>query len=265
MSKAYCVRFYLQTPLAFHGHSAIAPLMLDGILGYAWAVEKGLTKTPAESLSPKTVTLPELPLDKISKDCYAASAGFISEDATLQATKIVKAADWKTGKSGLFPETNLTARSSGWKKAYMEDYWLLATPHIDFYFRGDIEKVASLLRIIKAGKFLGSKRGSGYGEIKKIEIDTSEDFSTEKDGYPTRNIPIDLFSNLHGLKPEMKGYRPPYWMTHLHTMCYVPQVSQWLPSSNKTQLPAITKKIIERIERSALNAQNRNNCQVAHG
>ena len=83
------IRFFLNTPIALYGQRPFQPLMFDGILGYAWAIRNGLTKTPRETV-PANLMFPDLPLDLAGEKCYAASAAFVPPEARLEYTQIVR-------------------------------------------------------------------------------------------------------------------------------------------------------------------------------
>lgn len=223
------LRFYLQTPIAISGQKPPHPLMLDGILGYAWALRNGYGKTPAE-VHPENLVFPELPLEKIGERCYAASAAFLPPEAAMYPTLLVRCADWKSAMARYgCPETAYDV-AAGWRQAHREPYWLLSTPYVDFYYRGDNQGVTGLLSIIFQIRFLGGKRAAGYGQIRKIELkEKAADWSVWRDGRPTRPVPVKIAGERKDLTPEWTTYYPPYWAAANNAWCYTPPVEQWLP------------------------------------
>jgi CRISPR type IV-associated protein Csf3 len=230
------VRFYLNTPLAFYGNKPLQPLMFDGILGYAWAIKNGLLKTPSEA-NQNNLLFPELPLEEIGDKCYAASACFIPQEATMTPSMINRRADWAGPMARHGVKTMRYDVAVGWQQACQEVIWELATPYVDFYFNGNKKGVVDLLSIIFKMRYLGSKRGIGYGLIRKIDIkDKSEDWAIWRDGQPTRPLPVEIVGEKPGLTAEWFTYYPPYWMTTNGTWCYTPPQEQWLPRRNAIML-----------------------------
>lgn len=228
-------RFKLGTPLASTVNRPLTPLMFDGILGYAWAVQNGLTKTPAEEIK-KNLIFPELPIAKIADRCYAASAGFIPAEAKIEPTIFVRHADWKTavGKHGIGKIAYQV--SVGWTQAVQEMYWLTVTPHVDFYVNGNPDEINNLLNVIWDIRYLGSKRGSGYGLITDITIDENvPDLSTWNNGQPTRPIPVSLVGEKPGLTKEWATYYAPYWHMGNAAWCYMPSPKQYIPCNTPTE------------------------------
>jgi len=223
------LRFYLQTPIAVSGQKPPHPLMLDGILGYAWALRNGYRKTPAE-IRPENLVFPELPLEKIGNKCYAASAAFLPPEAAMFPTVFVRRADWQSAMARYGCPETLYTPATGWPQAAREPYWLLSTPYVDFYYRGDSRGVADLLAVIFQIRFLGGKRAAGYGQIQKIELhEKTADWSVWREGCPTRSIPVEIAGNKKGLIPEWTTYYPPYWAAVNSAWCFTPPVEQWLP------------------------------------
>ena len=223
------IRFHLITPIATYGQKSPKPLMLDGILGYAWAMKNGYLKNPAES-SPENLVFPELPLEKIGEKCYAASSAFIPSDSSMVPTKIMRLADWKNAMARYGSPATRYETSVGWQQARQEPYWQLSTPYVDFYYRGNKKAVTELLSIIYNIGFLGGKRAAGFGQIRRIEhFDNSEDWAVWRDDQPTRPIPVSIAGKKDHLTPEWVTYYPPYWAMANSEWCYCPPHSQWLP------------------------------------
>jgi CRISPR type IV-associated protein Csf3 len=239
------------------------PLMFDGILGYAWAVKKGYRKTPAE-LHPENLVFPELPLEKVGEKCYAASAAFLPPEASMYPTKIMRHADWKTAMARFGCPATAYETATGWQQACQEPYWLIATPYVDFYYRGDDQGVIDLLSVIYSIGFIGGKRSAGYGQISRIELfeDVEEQSVWRTDGRPSRPVPVEIAGRREGLVPEWTTYYPPYWAAANSAWCYVPPPEQWLPSCNAAD---IAEKLelhfndrIQRLQKSETKSEKEN-------
>ncbi len=229
------VRIYLGTPLAVNASKPPAPIMFDGLLGYAKMLKEGYTKTPSEQ-NPANLKFFELPLEKIGEKCYAASAMFLPSSAVMLPTVVIKPADWKFPMAKHAPTTTYE-KSVGWQQACMEPYWELATPYIDFYFKGDPKGVADLLSIIYKGRYIGPKRAAGYGLIRRIELRRNvEDWSVWRNGLPTRPVPVAIAGEKPGLKAEWTTYHAPYWATANNAWCYTPPVEQWVATQKASEL-----------------------------
>lgn len=225
-------RFKLATPLSTVGNKPNAPLMFDSLLGYAWAIKNGLTKTPHEEIATNLI-FPELPIEKISERCYAASAAFIPPNALSEPTIFMRHADHRAslaahGIKGIYQT------SSGYQQAVQEIYWLTLTPHVDFYVRGDKKEINELLSIIWDLRHLGSRRGSGYGLITDITIDeTKPDYSVWKGNKPTRPIPCSIAGERPDLIREWATHCAPYWHQANADWCYMPPPEQYLPFNSE--------------------------------
>ncbi len=224
-------RFFLGAPLATSSARPALPLMFDGILGYAWAVKRGVVKNPGEIL-PENLVFPVLPVDLIAPRCYAASALFLPELAVSEPTLINRHASLQkeSGRHGLHSwKQNLSGR---WSKACQEVYWLTATPYVDFYVRGDIEKIDELVGVIGDIGYIGAKRSAGYGLITDIRVEEDvADWSTWKDGKPTRPLPVATVGEKEGLEKVWAAYYPPYWSMAGAEWCYMPPLEQYQPSN----------------------------------
>lgn len=224
------VRFYVNTPVCFSAQKPYQPLMLDGLLGYAWALRKGLLKNPGESV-PSNLIFPELPLELAGDRCYAASAAFVPSEASLALTYFNRRADWKEpiARAGA-PQTSYNV-SVGAMQAGQEPYWLLVTPYLDFYYQAtDQAEVNALLDVLFRIRFLGSKRAAGFGLIRHIRlIKDAEDWAVWRNGVPTRPVPVAIAGKRAGLTPEWCTYYPPYWAAANRVWCYVPSADQSMP------------------------------------
>lgn len=229
------IRFHLASPLAFPSNHTLSPLMFDSLLGYAWALEQGLYKTPAE-ITEKNLVFPELPLEKLTDRCYAASAMFIPEEATFAPDVVVRSTNWDKSMVQQGQGKMPYVINTGWTKGAQETLWLCATPYVDFYFRGQLEKVKKYVDIIKSIGFLGSKRSIGFGRIKSITVrPESEDWAVWRNGYPTRPLPVKEFQaqiTVTDLTIGPSTYYPPYWFVRNAELCYLPPVEQYMPQDS---------------------------------
>lgn len=238
-------RFHLSTPLAMHSGKPIGPLHFDGLLGWAWAKLNGFDKTPSEEIVANLV-FPELPIEKIGDNCYCASCGFLPYGEELNVEKdgekyqavaprmeptiFVRHADWVQAVGRHKADGVQYQVSTGWGQAVQETYWLLITPFVDFFVRGEEKPLDELVGVIRNGGYLGGKRGSGFGRIKEVECyEMEEDWSVWKNGKPTRPVPVELVGERTGLVKEWATFKPPYWHVANSAWCYMPPKEQYLP------------------------------------
>lgn len=247
------IRIDLITPILFPTNRPWEGIKLDGLLGWLWAKDQGLNKTPAEN-DPANLRFPELPLLEISHQVYGASTMFLptSDELGIDPSRpnlvssspelIIKSGNWtkpmreqiRLGMKDFKP--NL---SSGPYRAAMVSYWSLSTPYIYFYFATqDYDSLKGYFyRIPKECFGIGAKTRSGYGRIKDVSysvVAQDDCFYCELDGLPTRPIPVSA--------PEFKGkfpdscigyssFRNPYFSPETKANCYLPPVYQYLPQS----------------------------------
>lgn len=241
------VRIHLLTPLAFWGSRPVRPLMFDGLLAYVVALLSGYEKNPSE-LPPENLVDMELPLKKEGEGelwYWRASAMFVPASAVAGVKTIIRRYDWPefVARAGLAsssenPRAGTVYASgdrlnTGWAHPYMEPYWYLSAPYLDFYFDGDVAEVVKLLKILRKDiGYLGSKRGVGHGRITSIEVyPESEDWSVWKGGKPTRPVPVVAADKRTNMRVEWWSYRPPYWHSSRKVLCYVPPSEQWWPKA----------------------------------
>lgn len=227
------VRFYLGSPLCFPAGKTIEPLILDSIMGYVWALEHGLSKTPAEDIT-KNLVFPTLPIEHTGR-CYAASAMFLPKEKNikpiLKLECLVKGTNWIDGMVHQGCAKMRYDVSGTWTRGVQEKYWILAVPYVDFYARPTHkDEFIRFLKIVKEIGYLGAKRNVGYGKILQVSIaEDAPDWAYSKDGQPTRPLPVTLFDHLAGATTGMANYFSPYWFAANRTMCYLPPVNQYMP------------------------------------
>ena len=247
------VRFYLSSPLCFSASNLLSPIGFDGLLGAAWAKEKGFFKTPSED-NPENILFPDLPLNIVSPKCYAASSMFAPETATMHPEVFVRTANWQYffAKQGSKIKNTKYKIDTTWLRAGQEKYWLMVTPYIDFYFEcSDWDKLRQYLKIIKDVGFIGAKRAVGYGMINKIKLFIeSEDYSILKDGLPTRPLPVKEFNGKVSKSSPIgiSSYYAPYWLAYNKVLCYLPPNNQYLPHITQYHLQYMSNVLEENLE-----------------
>ncbi len=93
-------------------------------------------------------------------------------------------------------------------RAYMMKLPYLPARSVTFYCNGDMGEI---LRLIGYLPGLGKKTAYGYGMIKSVSADlTDENYSLVKDGVAMRPIPLDL-KRFDSDDKMMLAYRAPYW------------------------------------------------------
>lgn len=116
---------------------------------------------------------------------------------------------------------------SGHFKSYHMPLVLKSYKTIEFYVRGDTERVMELLE--KHINFLGKKSSQGYGEVRCWSFEeTEEDYSLWKDGQPMRPMPAkECEEELKGKLFNMQEYAiiPPYWRHDHREICIMPGVN----------------------------------------
>lgn len=232
-------RFMMITPLASVATRPIGPIMFDGLLGYAWAIKNGLTKTPSEENAAE-LKFPELPIRKISPRCYAASAGILPPEAILKPTQFVRHADWAAAAAKHKAPDIAYQVAAGFMQAVQEMHWLTVTPYIDFYAEIEDEaETMDLLSVLWESRHLGSKRGSGFGLIGEIladEMTEKTNYSIWKNGRPTRPLPVEAVGEHPELTKEWAAECAPYWHPANKTWCYMPPVEQYRPARTEETL-----------------------------
>ena len=116
-------------------------------------------------------------------------------------------------------QIGLTRRSNF--GAVMNSYTAFDAPKIIWSAEGDSEAVN---RLLSGVVFIGKRRGSGFGEVSKWDIEKgSLDGVAGPFGEPLRPVPLDMFS---GDKSSLKAdaaWRPAYWRPENRAICYAPE------------------------------------------
>ncbi len=254
MRKYGVLQIKLATPILFPSNRPWEGIKLDGLLGWIWAKDHGLTKTPAEN-NPENIVFPELPLVQIAPKLYGASTMFVPVMDELWETEadslrpslvscypevIVKSSNWQTS---MRKQVRLGLKdfkpniSSGAYRGAMEPYWALQTPYIYFYWAtDDFDALIDYFdRIPKECFGIGAKTRIGYGRITEVVYNETEEaecfYYKDNAGRPTRPIPVD--GPFNGKFPDsctgVSSWRAPYFSASTKALCYLPPVEQYLP------------------------------------
>lgn len=236
--KSYKVTMYLATPLAMPaGKSELFPVHFDGLLTRIAADTAGLTDY--SRLTAKDI---ELPLEKYGQDkvIYKASSMMIKTPAQVSREPWVKSQSWMDYGRTISPSSfNRQIRNDqGVYKSAAGYMHLIAAPQVYFYFTGDGQAVKTLLEhLIDSG--IGLRASAGYGQVKKITIEPSKDYSLiAEDGYPARNIPITEMKEDIRWPVQRGTYKPPYWDYEDATLCYIPPRWHWWPVKKPAEILA---------------------------
>lgn len=219
MFKNFKVIMYMKSPVAVIDNvildSIISAAAFKELLGddyYAGNNETGTKETQDRVLSKI--------LDK-KYDVYCTSYGFGDNKEFL--------VNWnKRWESQYDNYVNLNKKKkldvgAGYFKNYHMPLIVHSYKCINFYVRGDLEKIKELLE--KNIHFIGKKSAQGYGEIARYEfIEIESDYSIIKNNKLMRNIPIK-YKEILNLKEEKmmdKAIIPPYWRSDYRELCIIP-------------------------------------------
>jgi hypothetical protein len=106
--------------------------------------------------------------------------------------------------------------------AVMNTYDCITTDRIEWFVEGDKEDIEPLTADIH---FIGKRRASGFGEIKKWLVEPGELaglMGLMKE--PLRPIPVERFTGDTSAIKADTGWRPAYWHPTNRAICYVPEV-----------------------------------------
>ena len=256
------LKIKLSTPILYPTTHPWYGITLDGLLGWIWAKDRGLNKTPAEN-QPHLIQFPELPILQLEPKLYAASTMFLPAKNDLGANLIGctneiinKMANWdkpmiaqiRRGMKSFIPN-----KASGDLRASLERYWALMTPHVSFHFATeDYEALQAYLKRIKTECFgIGAKTRAGYGAIADTEwheVSKDNSYCYQKEGMPTRPIPAD--GKFKGKFPkstiDVVAWHPPYFSPFDRKECYQPPASQYLP-----ELPTANTQLDDLLQSAA--------------
>lgn len=231
----YEVSFEMLSPIAISTGKPFYPIHFDGLLMKLQAQKIGSFDYSKDA--PRV----EIPIDQVGDKykIYKSSAMFIDrKKSKITREGWVTSQSWLDDVSGRFTKIEKTIPSGTGPYRQKAGYLLLLeTPEVKFYFSGDLQKVADLLRDVKGGG-LGVRDSVGYGKIGKITISKAKNDYTliGPDGYPSRTLPAAEIN-----KPDPRWdmdystYSPPYWWNE-EIKCYLPPKHQYWPTCSPNEL-----------------------------
>lgn len=211
------VRAWLRTPVV-----SDATLPLDGIFLYQ-AMRHKYSAQDATLPGALSVEPEPLPLARAGEGdlwyyrCSFATWPQVAEGKAAWSKRINTR---HMGIVDLGRSSKVTVEKGRYRSYHMPVFYRSAL-WIAWYADGDMEAVRELLRDVWA---IGKKTSQGYGRVARWDVEPwPHDWSVERDGQPTRAIPIGGAFSLddHIL---YAGYRPPYWLPANQAMCRVPEV-----------------------------------------
>jgi hypothetical protein len=240
------------SPLAFSCSKPIQPLSLDSLLVYAaiYGTDKWKSSAELYSQPPECIDLPLDVAGTPGAEYYRASMMFTPPDATWQMEAFIKKADSfdAFNKYAGHKKQDISNKvKSGVLRQFMEYYILLSTPYIEFYVSTSSEhELGVLLRRVEQLRYIGSKRGAGYGRLRpkdgcQVAV-AKDDYSVWKDGKPTRPIPVKSLPSKLPLEIQCVSFRPPYEHPANKIECYIPPAEQWYPKMDVTSLFNVLQK-----------------------
>ncbi len=196
--------------------------------------ERGVPKNTSEIFRGNIIE-PELPIEKV-RGCLAASAMFAGKASCgRDSLPRVMSGSVMRALNGVKPERKEILTRSGPFVASVTHVNLLLAPEVTFYCRAtDTEEFARLTRAACDGGHIGAKHNVGYGKITGVKIEgAGADWSMERDGVPTRPLPVDRFRGMvnDDAPVAFVTYKCPYWLMEEAVDCYVPPASQYMPGS----------------------------------
>lgn len=212
----YKVTFYFRTPVL-----QTQPPMFDGLLAKLWVLEN----LPPEQHGRKNIPVNEIIdfSDKLpivyKNGIPQASEMFWHKDQSVN--DIVRyRKKWEQRYDHLANFGKKKAQVSvmrGEFKSYDIPYQATAMLLAWFYFESEnINEVERMLHLLNG---IGKKANIGGGEIKKFEIETTDEVSFDTD--ILRPIPIRLRPDIVR-KIQFRAWKPPYWLPENMEACYVP-------------------------------------------
>ena len=106
--------------------------------------------------------------------------------------------------------------------AVMNTYKNITTESVEWYVEGDKTAIWSLVKDVS---FIGKRRASGFGEIKKWQVEEGElDGVLGLTSEPLRPIPEALYKGDTSAVRADTGWQPAYWHPANRAICYVPEI-----------------------------------------
>jgi hypothetical protein len=102
----------------------------------------------------------------------------------------------------------------------MNAYPVITAPTITWYAEGDAKRITRMLEPVN---FIGKRRASGYGEIRRWVVEPDElDGVVGPFGEPLRPVPVDMFKGDRSGPILDAAWRPAYWNVENRTPCFAP-------------------------------------------
>lgn len=181
--------------------------------------------SPEQVEQTRSIVDKEMPLLKtaIGGDWYWATSSPCYQIFNEQIDRYRKR--WSPGIDS--PEPNWGKRKAKWsgsegaEKNYDLPLYLRLTPAICWYVLGDKERIENLLQDCKG---IGKKRGYGYGQIIKWEVQANgEDWHLWRNkNQLMRPIPIASVDRVCDFAILNWGWRPPAWLHTNRAQCALP-------------------------------------------
>lgn len=194
-----------------HGDSILTALLMKSLLGDEYY------NLPAKSPLPVSDML-RLPL-KQTKEVFHASVSQFDTDI-IKTETVYKRFD-EERLHHVNTKIKKVRKGQGFFKDYMIKYPVIPTRSVVFYFNGAIGECDDILKDLVS---LGKKTDVGYGIVRKITLDeTDEDYSFVKDGVCMRPLPSKdfMFLGLPSISQRL-AWRAPYWDKKNVAMCAAP-------------------------------------------
>lgn len=195
-----------------HGDSVLMALLMRKLLGDEYY------NLPAKKPLPVHNIL-KLPL-KQTKGVYHSSVSQFDTDV-VKTESVYKRFD-EEHLDHVKSKIKRIRLGQGFFKNYMMKFPVIPTRTVTFYYNGNIKECSSILEDLTA---LGKKTDIGYGIVRKISIEeTEEDYSFVKDGKCMRPFPAKDFKDLYGIPSvaQRLAWKAPYWDKKNITMCAAP-------------------------------------------
>lgn len=219
----------MKSPVILNGE-----LTLEGLLAACVHEETGEIRDAALAKVPIGM------LDTPSGPVWLASSVMFNGFEKLQKETITRSrSQHEMGPD--FYEPNLRARIDRWAvkqdsgdfKCLLETYTTTTVPSLVWYAYGDMDEAA---RLLSTQRWLGKRRGSGFGEIAQISVSkTTLNPLIDQNGMVRRPVPIEQLRHIPGAAPQSEqvvfsaAAKHPAW-AHEPQLCAMP------PSKTETQV-----------------------------
>jgi hypothetical protein len=205
--QTFVLRAHLRTPIIRRGHGTLDALLMasvcSGDVSHLLCVDDGL---------------------------YFASSGFaVNTIATQRAAFVASmrpehSAHWldvvrPNTKDGDLKIGMARQREGG---NIINAYTATVASAIEWYATGCMQ---SVLEAVQSIHFIGKKRTSGYGEVTRWEVETSElNGLVGYDMGPLRPVPTERWTEHGDWVPVEAAWKAPYWDVRNRTRCFVPEI-----------------------------------------